>query len=121
MNGEAILIAIVDGIVITKVSGPIHPAFGDRILSTAIEAGVKNDCTRYLYDFRDAKIDESFAHIYARPDQAEALGARRTDRVALLCAEIDAKTEFLEDVSSNRGFNFRLFTDESAAKTWLTS
>jgi hypothetical protein len=121
MDGEEIRIAIVDGILITKVSGPINPAFGDRILSESIGAGVKNGCAGYLYDFRDAKIDESFAHVYARPSQAEGLGARRTDRVAMLCAEIDAKTKFLEDVASNRGFNFRLFTDEGEAKAWLKS
>jgi hypothetical protein len=121
MDGEEIRIAVVDGILITSVRGQINPAFGDRILSESIGAGVRNDCTGYLYDFRNAKIDESFAHVYARPNQAEMLGARRTDRVAMLCAEIDPKTKFLEDVASNRGFSFRLFTDEMEAKAWLKS
>jgi hypothetical protein len=121
VEDEVIRIAVVDGILITEVIGTINPQFGDRILSGAIETGVRNGCTAYLYDFRAAKIDESLGKVYARPNQAELLGARRTDRVAMLCAEIDPKMKFLEDVASNRGFNFRLFTDEGEAKAWLKS
>ena len=59
----------------------------------------------------------TFTRGQARPGHR----ARRADRVVMLCAGINPKTKFLEDVASNRGFAFGLLTDENEVKAWLSS
>ena len=121
MNSGSFECEVVNGLVWLRMHGYITPAIGDQIMTQAIETAKSSDCRLMLFDMRDAELGESVANLYVRPGMAEAMGYDRTHKSAMLCAATDDKTDFLEMVSKNRGFQFRVFTDEAECVAWLTS
>ena len=112
---------LVNGVVWLRIRGSVSAKLGDAIMAEAIKTGIDNGCHRLLYDMREARLGESISNLYDRPEQAQVLGFDRTHRAAMLCSGIDEKVEFLETVARNRGFQFRIFTDEAECLAWLTT
>ena len=76
----------------------------------------------FLSDLSEAQSKLSVMDIYVIPDEWEAAGASRDNRLALVVSERSAEpadVEFYENVTNNRGWNVRVFGDRQAAIDWL--
>jgi hypothetical protein len=114
-------ISVLDGIVRIRASGEISGEAGDAIMAAAAEAARNNGASRYIFDFRNAVLLESYSRLYRRPNYAKSVGIDRLSKTAVLCALPDEKFTFTEDVAFNRGIDVKLFEDELAALDWLKS
>lgn len=110
-----------NGVVWVRFRGLITADLADAMLEAVMRTGTENGCYRFLYDIRGASLGETMLDLYGRPGQAEMLGLKISSRHAMLCSEANDKAEFLETVTTNRGFEFRVFTDEAASLAWLNA
>ncbi|MBD3179167.1 MAG: hypothetical protein GF417_05960 [Candidatus Latescibacteria bacterium] len=92
--------------------------------STAEALSIASGPGRHLFlsDFSDATLELSALDIYNIPDQWEAAGAERKNRVAVVTPQDSVNFEdskFYENVTTNRGWNVRVFEDRESAIEWL--
>lgn len=93
-------------------------SFCSQLIRTAQGQGAM----QVLIDHRGMIPNVSEGEIYQMPLMADALGARRNVRTALLIDPDNPHRddfEFYETVASNNGQILRLFTDLQQAETWL--
>jgi hypothetical protein len=112
-------ISVVDGIVRIRADGEISAETGDSMMAAAAEAASNGAANRYIFDFRDAVLVESYERLYRRPNYAKSVGIDRLSKTAVLCKLPNEKFAFTEDVAFNRGIDVKLFEDEAAALAWL--
>ena len=110
---------VIDDVVWVRFHGVISADVADRMLPAVMKLGMESGSRRFLYDIRQASLGEEIIDLYNRPAQVDGLGMKNAARHAMLCAKINEKAHFLETVSMNRGFEFRLFTDEAECLAWL--
>lgn len=110
---------VINGVVWVRFHGIISANIADRMLPAVMKVGMESRCHRFLYDIRQASLGETIVDLYNRPAQVEGLGMKNQARHAMLCAIVNDKVQFLENASTNRGFQFRLFTDEAECLAWL--
>jgi hypothetical protein len=75
-----------------------------------------------LVDDRNYNHPAKVTDLYYLPDLYESLGIEKKVKVALLFSldnPVVGDFKFFETVCQNRGYNFRVFYDESEAKSWL--
>lgn len=119
MSTDGFECEVIDGVVWVRFHGTISADVADRMLPAVMKVGAESRCRRFLYDIRQTSLSEAIIDLYRRPAQVEGLGMKHAARHAMLCAKVDEKAQFLETVSTNRGFQFRLFTDEEECLAWL--
>jgi len=76
-------------------------------------------CYRVLNDMRTATVKISIPDLYAVPKTMSESGLpRRLMRALVVPSDFD-DSEFLENVTRNRGHNLMVFKDIEKAKEWL--
>lgn len=78
-------------------------------------------CRRLLNDMSAAAIDISVTDLFTSPRVMDESGVGRDTKRALVVPPEFEDSDFLENVTRNRGHNFRAFTDVQEAETWLLS
>jgi hypothetical protein len=98
-----------------RTGGEISSEAGDAIMAAAAEAARNNGANRYIFDFRNAVLLESYARLRRRPNRAQSLGIDQLSKNTVLCTLPNEKFTFAEDVAFNRGIDGKLFEDELSA------
>lgn len=89
-----------------------------KALSLVGEAGP----SLFLSDLTGARSWLSAFDIYEIPDQWEAEGANRKNRLAVVVTQASVKPEdarFFQTISQNRGWTVAIFEDRQSAIVWL--
>ena len=74
-----------------------------------------------LFDIRGADYRHYYVESIKHAQEAPALGIDQTFRIAFLGGRGVPMLQYIEDVSINRGFQVKVFTEEPAALAWLRS
>jgi hypothetical protein len=108
------------GIIHCLVKGPLDNSSALPIISEAINLGRENNCVRFFYDFRKARLKMTTMELYLLP---RAFEYEKNHRCAVLIRKnYEAENwRFFETVGRNLGIEIRMFVNESKAKTWLTT
>lgn len=72
-----------------------------------------------LFDIRDADYKQYYQEAIKHTEQGPSLGIGLTFRIAFLGADEEEMLRFVENVTANRGYRSKAFTDESEALAWL--
>jgi len=72
-----------------------------------------------LFDIREADYRGYYVGTIKHAEDGPSLGIDRTFRVAFLGSGGEPMLRYIEDVTVNRGYESKAFTDESEALAWL--
>jgi len=78
---------------------------------------------KFLTDLANADLDVSIIGLFKQPDFWEALGFKRVNSLAIIQGvkhKEKGELSFFEDVSVNRGWNVKIFTERQDAIEWLS-
>ena len=103
-----------------RVTGTVDIASWENQLRTSVEEAAKHSCLRYLVDYRKSNMALTVADLYDRPKYYSKVGVPHHARIALLITHPGREKDFVESVTSNRGFLVRVFDAPEPALTWLT-
>ena len=107
-------------ILIVTVTGLVDRHLWEAQLRASISEAVSHSCFRFLVDYRQADMQLGLIDLYERPSYYEEAGMPRSARIAILFAPGTKDTEFVETVTSNRGYAVKTFADRHEAVAWLT-
>lgn len=79
----------------------------------------EKECFRILNDMSTAAIDISVLDAYESPKIMGESGITRMIKRALVLPHTFDESDFLENVTRNRGHNFKVFIDIDKATQWL--
>lgn len=106
--------------ILVDVKQPMTSELGRRCGMAAAELGRAHDIRFYLFDLRGAPNIQSVLPNYEFAyNELQSFGFPKDTRSALLTDPHDRSHDFMETLFMNAGYNVRLFTDETAALTWL--
>ena len=111
------------GICVIKVSG-IHkrPEDSLELLRFAGDFAREHDCSRFMFDMRDATVFGSTTGAYKTVTDSEKYGFSRCYRVAAVYPTLNEDHKFMENVGMNRGsVGFKVFDDFDKAREWIMS
>jgi hypothetical protein len=111
---------VVNGVLHVRLSGKFPKELllsGNNAFQPLIDDCSKRGCKKALVDARDLQIDLGTMGLFRTAEDAAFL-TRIGLRVALVARE-DMLDRFFDDVAYNRGGLIRVFTDVSAARSWL--
>ena len=116
-----IKVVVEDGIVRATYRGEVaYDAVFGTIRNVARTAA-EQQTDLLLFDIREAVFREFHVTIIRHAEEARSLGIEPTFRIAVLAAMENEKLKYIEDVAVNRGFQVKVFTEESEALAWLKS
>jgi len=107
-------------ILFVTVTGMVDRPLWEIQLRVSIKEAVSHSCFRFLVDYRQADLRLGLIDLYERPSTYEVAGMPRSARIAILFAPGTKDTEFIETVTSNRGYAVKVFADRDEAAAWLT-
>ena len=110
-----------DGIVRVVYRGKVEFDLTTEMLREVAGMAMKNNASSLLFDIRDADYTHYHVEAIEHTEQGPALGIERTFRIAFLGASGEEMLQFVENVTTNRGYQSKAFTDESEALAWLRS
>ena len=91
-------------------------AFAGELAKHATE----NNCCILLNDLREAIIDMSTFELYSMPMIVANEGMNRKWKRAILCSDDQVKSlSYYETVAKDKGWNVKIFSDNSEAEAWL--
>lgn len=93
-----------------------HPAISD-----AMAVARAKNCRSVLFDFSDLKLQVSAVDVFNLTSDFEKIGLTPGTRCAVFVREMSLEHRLLEGIAVKRGFNLKLFDDQSSALQWLTS
>ncbi len=79
----------------------------------------KHNCKHLLNDFRDVNLKLSMMEVYDAPKILELTGIDKTWKRATVISNNLDNFKFFENVSRNRGYNIKIFTNMTKAIDWL--
>lgn len=106
------------GIIRIVYQGKPEPAITTRMLREVGERVAQTGCERLLFDVRNADLSDVYIDAIRHTEEAEQLGIHRALRIAVL-GRPDPVLPYLENVTVNRGYQVKAFTDETLALAWL--
>jgi hypothetical protein len=81
----------------------------------------ETNCRRLLNDMSATTIDMSVTKLFNSPQIMDESGIMRDTKRALVVPPSFDESDFLENVTRNRGHNLMVFKDVEEAKKWLLS
>ena len=109
------------GCIFIKVFKAMTSEVGRRCGSDATQLSEKNHINRFIFDVREAPNTQSDVKNYNfATEEISDFGFPRDSRSAFLIRPGDASHKFIETLFLNAGYRVKSFTDEEAAKSWLT-
>lgn len=103
-----------------RVTGIVDMESWEQQLRTSVEEAAKYSCLRYLVDYRQSSVRMTMADLYERPKYYTRVGMPHHARIALVIPPPAREKDFVESVTSNRGFLVRVFDSPEPALEWLT-
>ena len=100
--------------------GDITAEVSRSLAREAGRLGSEHGVRLFLFDLRAATISVDECDTYDMAASPEDDGLTRIDKRAVVYAPGERDPEFFENVSVNRGYRVRCFTDIDAAVQWLT-
>ncbi|NQT12687.1 MAG: hypothetical protein HQ582_08060 [Planctomycetes bacterium] len=107
------------GIVAATVEGRLTVDVARLAISEMAEVSARHHIDLLLLDLRSAKMAISTTDIYFLPSHFADVGLTGRHKLALAVAQDRRDHDFLETVSSNRGYSVRVFEDVQKATSWL--
>ena len=116
------------GIVETKIVGDVTNEETIQAFSEALSIALQHGCTRFLTDFREARIDASFPDVFRKPQllaaAAKQLGVdvRRLRRASIIPREVfvgPPRPNYARGVFDAHEHDMRHFEDYQAGRRWL--
>jgi len=108
-----------NGVVRIVYRGLVEYSATTEMLRNVAGLAAQTQCKLLLFDIREADYDHYHVDTIRHAEEAPALGIDRTFRVAFLGVEGNPMLRYIENVSVNRGFLAKVFTDDSEALAWL--
>ncbi len=110
----------VKSVVEAKIIGELRAEITRDAALEGIRIARENNGYKFLVDYRQAVVMDSPIDTYEFMNALEALGFKRTDRIALVYVGDMAQHRFAETVARNRGWpGIAYFSDMEAARKWL--
>lgn len=107
-------------VLVVRTSGELPTSSWASISKAATDEGTKRSCHDFLFDHRAARFRVRFADLWALPRNAGAFQLPDGARVALLLKPpLGRERDFIEAFNRNRGFDLKVFDEESSALSWL--
>lgn len=97
----------------------VSEANADILTFVQVESPLK-----FFVNIVDAELELSVIDLFKIPESWDALGFGRGNSMCVVTRESSNQTKdlsFLEDVSVNRGWNVKIFTNNKEAIQWLAS
>jgi len=107
------------GIIRVVYRGKVEFDLTTQMLRDVARMASANNTSSLLFDIRDADYARYYLEAVKHTEQGPALGITPTFRVAFLGAKGEKMLDFVENVTANRGYRSKAFTDESEALAWL--
>jgi hypothetical protein len=107
-------------VLFVRVTGTVDIASWEAQLRMSVQEAEKHSCLRYLVDYRDSTLHLNIADLYDRPKFYAQVGMPHHARIALLFSQPEAEKDFVESVTSNRGYLVKVFEAPEPALAWLT-
>ena len=107
------------GIIRVVYRGKVEFDLTTQMLRDVARMASANNTSSLLFDIRDADYARYYLEAVKHAEQGPALGITPTFRVAFLGAKGEKMLDFVENVTANRGYRSKAFTDESEALAWL--
>jgi len=108
-----------ENILSLKSKGIMDVPSANAMVKDLAEKAERYQCVKHLIDHRETTFAFSFMDYYERPAVNARLGISRQFRTAMIFAQINDNTMFMENVFRNRGYHMRHFSDLEEAKDWL--
>lgn len=107
------------GIVRVVYRGKVEFDVTTEMLRNVAKVASESNASSLLFDIREADYKRYHLQAITHAEQGPSLGIPRTFRVAFLGAKGEEMLAFVENVTANRGYTVKAFTDESKALAWL--
>ena len=104
-----------------RVAGPHkRPSDSRELLRIAGTIAKEQECSRFLFDMRDAIIEGGTFDAYQTVIDPEQHGVNNAFRIAAVYSTVTEDDRFLETVGFNRGaMAFQVFDDIETARAWI--
>lgn len=104
-----------------KTKGILTRESANEMLKDVVQAMTQYKCCKQIVDHRETTFELSVLEYYERPQVNKEIGMSHVWKVAMVFKELNEKTNFMETVFRNRGYNFQQFDDVEEARKWLLS
>lgn len=90
-----------------------------EMLRNVAQIAAERKVTAVLFDIRVTDYRNYAVETIRHAEEGPALGIDKNCRFAFVGAHDNPMLKFIEDVSVNRGYRVKVFTDETGALDWL--
>jgi len=113
-------ITVEHGLIRVVYRGTVEYGATTAMLGEVARIGAETRSRLLLFDIREADYQNYYTDTVRHAQEGPALGIeQKTFRIAFLGSERNPMLQFIEDVTVNRGFEVKVFTEESEALAWL--
>jgi len=105
--------------VILRVEGTVTMELIRELAPQVARLCEETGCNRLLNDMSAASIRIPVMELFTSPKIMDESRVTQRIRRALVAPSSFAEAEFLQDVTRNRGHDFKVFRDVEEAKQWL--
>jgi len=117
---QDIQITMEEGLVRGTYRGIVEYGATTEMLRKVGQMAAERQVKLVLFDIRDADYSNYSVATLRHAEEGPALGIDKiTFRIAFLGAAGNPMLKYIEDVSVNRGYQVKSFTDEGAGLAWL--
>ena len=117
---QAISITVEHGLIRVLYRGTVEYGATTAMLRNVARIGAETQSRLLLFDIRESDHQNYYTETVRHAQEGPALGInQKTFRIAFLGSERNPMLQFIEDVTVNRGFQVKVFTEEAAALAWL--
>lgn len=110
------------GVIRVVYRGKVQYEQTTRMLRDVARLASETNTSSLLFDIRDADYRDYHLEAIKHAEEGPSLGiAPATYRIAFLGSADEAMLGFIENVTVNRNYRAKAFTDESQALAWLRS
>ena len=110
-----------DKLLLVTATGPVSTEDVQAQATQGIEIIKREQLQAVLADYSSAVLEMPIMEIYKMPDMFETLGLPKQTRMAILLPSDPVnmhKYTFFDDTATNRGYQVKLFWEESHAIDW---
>ena len=107
------------GIVRVVYRGDVEYQATTEMLGAVARVAAEKQVKRLLFDIREANYQHYYLETMRHSEEAPGLGIDRTFRVAFLGSADNPMLRYIENVTVNRGYQVKAFTEQLEAEAWL--
>lgn len=88
-------------IVSVKMKGRLNFQIAEQYSREAVKLARQNDCTKFLFDHSETKMQGGVNNIHASGEELQQFGFKSSDRIAIVIANLGNDSNLLESVNLN--------------------